>query len=373
MKVSIRQFMGKQHSWCVVGQNFAKYLIDLGHEVHIFSTDGIKHFPEELKLNLIGYVEEDQPQKVYGRLPDKEYDCQISYTCMKNFPVYLGNGNKNRFGIWCYEWSGENILPTGFAKNYKSCDKILSPSNYAKQIYIDSKIPEDHIVVLSHGIDENQFRNAKKINLKTNKKFKIFSNIIQNHLRKNIPGLLDAYGKAFTNKDDVCLVLKANMNPVKMQFEISTQQCLNNFYKKYSNHGEVRIITEYVTNIADLYYSCDAIFTMSNAEGFYFPGLEGLAVGKHSIAPAFGGQLDFLNSENSLLIDGRVTRANPLSMYWESKNNAKWFEPSISDAVDKLKYSYNNFEILNNRINTENILEKYSWKTITKDMLYLCV
>src|SRR5271154_5100488 len=111
-------------SWCVFGWAMASAFIEQGHEVHLFSTDGIAHLPPHLKNNLIGYVEENKPQTVHGRIPDLNYDCQISYTCMKNFPQYLKNGTKNRFGTWVFEWAGHNVLPNGFAKYYKACDVL---------------------------------------------------------------------------------------------------------------------------------------------------------------------------------------------------------------------------------------------------------
>ena len=107
---------------------------------------------------------------------------------------------------------------------------------------------------------------------------------------------------------------------------------------------------------------------------FFFPGLESIASGKLVIAPNWGGQIDFLNNDNSLLISGKETRANPKSMYWENKNNAIWFEPSIDDAVEKLKYAYNNFQNLNDKIKqqTPHIFQKYSWNNIANKISFLC-
>lgn len=373
MKILIKQFLGKNHSWSVVGWGIAQALIDAGHKIDLFSTDGIKHLPTNLKNNLIGYVEENNNSVVFGKIPDKDYDCQISYTCMINFQHYLSNGSKNRFGIWCYEWAGKNVLPNGFAKNYKYCDKLLAPSNFAKQVFIDSGVSDNNIYVIPHGISSNYINNST-IKLPTNKKFKILANIAQNHLRKNIPGLLRAYGKAFSKKDDVCLILKSKHKSPNAPFEISLQDCLNNFYKQYPNHAEIKIFSEFVEDISSLYRSIDATFTMANCEGFYFPGLESIASGKLAIAPNWGGQLDFLNNSNSLLIDGKESRANPKSMYWSSSPNAIWFEPSIEDAVDKLKYAYSNYETLNKSIddNKTSIYNEYNWGTISNKIIDLC-
>ena len=113
MKICWYGFLGKSHSWSIVGQNICRQLKKHGHEVDMFSTNGLEYFPKDLKENLKGFVEE-QHGLTYGQLNskidvclDKTYDMQLSYTALKNFPYYFKRGNKNRFGIWNYElWMG---------------------------------------------------------------------------------------------------------------------------------------------------------------------------------------------------------------------------------------------------------------------------
>lgn len=373
MKALIKQFLGKNHSWGVCGWGWADALINLGHEVHLFSTDGVEHLPIHLKNNLIGYTQENQP-KVFGRLPDQVYDMQLSFTSMKNFPLYLSSGSKNRFGVWVYEWAGINVLPQGFAKNYHFCDMLCPPSNFGKKIFIDSGVPEQHIKVIPHGINADEYKNTTTIKLSTHKSCKILCNIAQNHIRKNIPGMLEAYGRAFTEKDDVCLILKIKNSTSNSPFEVSIKDCLNAFYLKYPRHAEVKLFTEFINDMSALYRSVDVVFTLSHCEGFFFPGLESIASGKLVIAPNWGGQLDFLNDNNALLVNGQEARANPKSMYWESNPNAIWFNPSIEDAVDKLKYAYQNFEKLNEGIEQQKtiVYNQYDWKIIIQQFLQLC-
>ena len=374
MKILIRQFLGKNHSWAVCGWGIATSLIGLGHEVHLFSTDGIVHLPPHLKNNLIGYTEENNHSIVFGRMPDTNYDCQISYTCMKNFPAYLSHGTKNRFGIWVYEWQGHNVLPYGFAKYYKACDYLCAPSTFGKEVFVNSGIPGDAVKVIPHGINTKEYEGTSTIKLPTDKRCKILANIAQNHSRKNIPGLLEAYGRAFTNKDDVCLILKAKDKPVKSPFEVSLNSCLNNFNSKYPNHADIKVFSEFVEDISSLYRSIDIVYTLSFCEGFYFPGLEGIASGKMSIAPGWGGQLDFLNNTNTLLVDGKESRADPKSMYWESKPNAIWFQSSIEDAAEKLRQAYHNYPHINTEVEKQRtiVLARYSWNNIVSQFIQLC-
>lgn len=198
MKICWFGFLGKNHSWSIVAQNLSRELIKMGHHVDLFSTNGVQHFPEDLKPYLKGTMVEGQPItsanyiEVVGSKLDKKYDMQLSYTALRNFCDYFTRGDKNRFGIWNYETT---VLPKGFAKYYNCVDKVLPSSNFSKKIFTDNGMPEDKQVMIPHGIHLERFQNLGKYPLKTKKKYKILCNIAQPHLRKNIPGLFKAWGK----------------------------------------------------------------------------------------------------------------------------------------------------------------------------------
>lgn len=373
MKILIKQFLGKNHSWAVCGWNLATEFIKQGHQVDLFSTDGTKHLPSHLSPNLIGYTEENKPQ-IFGKSPEKNYDMQFSYTAMKNIPLHLSYGNKNRLNLWCYEFSGKNSLPYGFAKYYKSCDLILPPSTHAMKVFLDSGIPQSHLQVVPHGVEDSFINGTSIYPLKTNKKFKILSNIAQPHLRKNLPGILEAYGKAFTKQDDICLVLKIVRKPKEHPFEIDFNDVWNFFNQKYPNRAEVLIVDNFITDIASLYRACDAFFSMSNAESFLLPALEALACNKIVIVGEEGGQRDFCNQNNSLLISGTMVRADPKQMYWSSSPTAQMFQPDIDSAIEKLKFAYYNSNDLLKEFKPsfEEIKEKYTWKNAAIQILNLC-
>jgi glycosyltransferase involved in cell wall biosynthesis len=363
-------FAATNHSWAIVAQNICRALKELGHEVHIFSTNGVKHFPDDLKPNLRGYVEEGQTQ-LYGNLLDDQYDMQLSYTAFKNFDKYFLRGNKNRFGIWNYE---TDILPPAFAKMTKYVDKVLPSSNFSKYIFTKNGVPEDHQIVIPHGIRLDKFIRGNKFPLKTNKRLKILANIAQPHIRKNIPGLLSAYGKAFTKQDDVCLILKISRQTKNSPFEVDFQKLFSNFRDKYKNHADVEIIDTFIIDIEDLYNACDVVFTMTHAECFWMPGLEGFAANKIVVAPRYGGQLDYMNDDNSFLVDGKYCRAPIQMQYWSSSPYARMFDPSTDHASEILKNIYKNYDELLNKFspNIKKILPDYTWESIAKKILSLC-
>ena len=374
MKILMRQFLSCNHSWKIIGQSIARELISLGHNVDLFSTDGFDGVPDDLKPYVIGYSD-DKSNKIYGRIPDGNYDTAICYTAMKNFQAYMPETIKNKFGIWCFEYAGRNALPLGFAKCYKFVDKLLPPSNFAKQVFLDSGVPNDAMTVVPHGIDFNLIDIAEPYKLKTKKSTKILVHPLgQIHRRKNIPGMLDMYGKAFTKSDDVCLVLKIQDRPPKQPFELSFSDLYKNFTEKYKNHAEVEIIKEYIPNIFSIFKSCDIVFSASNCEAFGIPALEALSLGKINIAPKYGGFIDFLNDDNALLIDGKIVPAPPNYLYWTSKIGTEMFAPNIDHGVEQLRFAVKNKNQLLEKYksNIDVVREKYTWNNIVNQILGLC-
>jgi glycosyltransferase involved in cell wall biosynthesis len=372
MKVCMKQFFGACHSWSIVGQNIARSLIKQGHTVDLFSTNGNKYFPEDLRPNLIGYV--DEKNAIVGSNPGNDYEMSVSFTALKNMGSYLGHSPKNRFGIWCYEFAGKNALPNGFAKCYKDCDRLLPPSSFAKQVFLDSGIPSSAMTVIPHGINFDEVDAAIPYELKTKKNTKILVVIGQVHRRKNLQGLLDMYGKAFTNKDDVCLVLKVQDRPPTQPFELSFGEIYHTFHDRYKSHAEVEIIREFIPNMFSLYKVCDIVFTATFCEAFYIPGLESNALGLINIAPNYGGQVDFLNNDNSLLIDGKEFFVPIDHLYWHRKPGTIAFAPHIDDGIDKLRHAVENKSALLAKFksNIDIIRSKYNWDTITSQILNLC-
>ncbi len=358
MKVKIQQFLGQNHSWAIVGQNIARACIKKNYEVDLISTDGDKFLPEDLRP----YLKKEA---------QSNYDMQFSYTSLKNFQPYLSNGNRNRFGIWTYEFSGKNSLPTGFAKNYKFCDQIFPPSHFAKQVFMDSGIPESYMTVVPHGVSLQEINSASPYQLKNKKSFKILVNVAQLHKRKNIGGLLEMYGKAFSRKDDICLVIKVQDKKPEQIFELDFNEVIKKFKSSYPNHAEIEIIKEFIPNIYSLYKSCDAALSASHTEAFGMTALEAQATGLINIAPNYGGFVDFLNKDNSLLIEGKEFFVKPDMVYWSYQTGSKAFMPNIDSGVASLREAYNNASSLKKRAQdlAPACQESYSWEKVCNQII----
>lgn len=377
MKVCWFGFLGKNHSWSIVAQNISRELIKLGHQVDLFSTNGDQHFPEDLRPYLKGMLQEGQPVtpenyiELIGSKLEPVYDMQLSYTALRNFCQYFSRGDKNRFGIWNYETT---VLPKAFAKYGNCVDKVLPSSNFSKKIFTDNGMAEDHQVMIPHGIHLDRFQNLGKYPLKTKKKYKVLCNIAQPHLRKNLPGLMKAWGKAFTKADNVCLVLKISKKSPNPMFDVDFGSIFKNFRVNFPNHAEVEIIDTFITDIETLYNAVDVVMTMAHAECFWMPGLEAFAANKIVIAPRYGGQLDYMNDENSILIDGKLIRADNRMQYWEPSPYAAVFDPDPNQCATKLKDVIANYDDYLKKFSPKmkEILPDYSWTKVAEKLVALC-
>jgi glycosyltransferase involved in cell wall biosynthesis len=359
-KACLHQFLGNNHSWQVVGNNIARALLRTEYRVDLKSTNGYEYFPEDLKPNINENL-------------DNDYDLQISYTALKNFPYYLNHGTKNRIGIWNYETT---ILPPGFAKFHKYADIVCPSSQFAADIFTQNGIPKEKVVVLPHGINVEEYKNTDVYPLKTNKKTKILANIAQPHVRKNIDGLFEAFGKAFTKTDDVCLVCKISTKKSdKIQmFDVDFWKIWNEFQKKFSQHAEVEIITDFLPTMVPLYNAVDIVLSLTRAECFYLPGLEGMATNNIVIAPRWGGQLDFMNDFNSLLIDGKEIRAPKNMQYWVSSPYAVTFQPDTDDAAAKLQMAVTQKVSLLAKFapGMQEQIKRLTWDNVVAQIIGLC-
>jgi glycosyltransferase involved in cell wall biosynthesis len=357
MRIKIQQFLFyRPHSWADVGKFIGREFLRFNHDVEFISTDGFNK----------AYVPKFAEPYVKAK-PNGEYDLQLSYTAMQNFPYYLVNGKTNRFGIYNYDGS---ILPNHWVKYHQFVDKLLPSSEYAKRVFLDAKVPESKIEVVPHGVDVTDF-NVEPYKFKTKKTIKILNVCGQVHRRKNLPGILEAYGKAFTKKDDVCLILKVIDKKPEFKFEVLFKDIYNKWRSDNKNGPDVEIITQYVDSIESLFVACDIHFSLSNIECFHIPSLQSMAAGKLTIQSNYGGHVDFMNVNNSLLVDGVVERCPTSYQYWTPSSRAILFAPNKNDAAEKLRYAVNNYDSLMEKFVPEmkKTVDRYTWANVANKIL----
>lgn len=379
-KLNIRTYTWMQGglSWAYVMERLMTAFEELGHNSFIVSTNGVKDagIDEKRILKSVLGLQQFGPGK-------KAIDIDLTYTVPQNFPQRFLPNSKYKCAIYNYEtWPGWNKQWKQF---YNLVDFYFPSSNFSAEIFHINGIPAEKTFVIPHGVDTKLFNsNIQPVKLNTKKKFK-FVSVVAPHYRKNIDVMLEAYCRAFTASDDVCLVLKtkvykhsdgmydAQKNPNgRKPFEIVLGDLFKDLHKRYGkNIPEIEVLNGHVDNVASIYNACDCHITTTGSEGFGMPMLESMACGLLNIAPNYSGQLDFMNKENSLLINTKMRLARPEEQYWAYNAGAKIGQPNTDHTAELMIKAYKEKDLLLKQFNPamSKIVEQFSWTSAAQKII----
>jgi glycosyltransferase involved in cell wall biosynthesis len=174
----------------------------------------------------------------------------------------------------------------------------------------------------------------------------LFYSIFQWTPRKNPEGLLKTYWATFTGNDKVALLLKtygADNSP-KEQERIRTIIKELKHNQPLAHYPKVVLVNSLLSNeqIHALHAQGDCFVLPHRAEGFGMPLLSSMVHGKPCISTNFSGNLEFMNKDNSYLLDRFMT---PVSDMWWCKwyeGDMWWAEPDRKQLSDYMLYVYNN-------------------------------
>lgn len=360
MNIRSESMLGTEHSWAITMRNLLQQFQDQGHKLYLKTINGKEMIPKNLSARLDRDI----------NIPDID----ICYTAPKNFGLRFKPKAKKKMAIYNYESS---ILPQKWRTEIRHLDFVLPSSNFSKEIFIAGGWPESKCVVIPHGINLNEYSNKDKYKLQTNKSFK-FLNISIPHYRKNIDVLLDAYYAAFSSEDDVCLILKSKIFPNNHKyfvFEADIRKIIVSAQEKHKNKvgglPQLELITERLDSIIPLYNACDVLVNTASSEGFGLPLLEALAADKIVIAPNCTGHLDFLNTNNAILVDYKEIDATPQYQYWIPTSGAKTYKPLSEDLSQKMLDVYKNHNDYKQKHNEERlrVIQEFTWENAAKKIL----
>lgn len=181
----------------------------------------------------------------------------------------------------------------------QSVDEIWVSSEYTKQGYVRSGIPSERVFVFPLGFDPEIYHpEGPRLAIKTNKRFK-FLFVGGTIYRKGIDKVLEAYAKSFTDKDDICLVIKDH--GTKTHYQGQTQIAQIQALQSTPNAPEILYMDNEMSpsQLAALYRSCDCLVHPYRGEGFGLPILEAMACGLPPIIPNLGPAVEYTTESSS--------------------------------------------------------------------------
>lgn len=207
-------------------------------------------------------------------------------------------------------------------------------------------VDPDKIRVVPHGVDPALYRpDGPRLDLATAKGFR-FLFVGGVSLRKGSDVLLEAYARAFTAADDVCLVIKDHSDDLFYREDHARDRIGQ--LREDPTAPEILHLDEFLPegDLTALYRSCDVGVFPYRAEGFCMPILEAMACGIPAIAPEFGACLDFCGADTSYLMKVRRIRA-PVSRrfsvalgFQEEIAEVDFCEVPVSRLVDALRSTW---------------------------------
>ncbi|MEW6447591.1 MAG: glycosyltransferase [Bacillota bacterium] len=246
--------------------------------------------------------------------------------------------------IWIQPWE-YGSLPVEWAR-FAATDQVAEiwvPSSFVRDCYVQSGVDPGKVFVVPNGVNTAVFNlQVTPLALPTLKSFK-FLFVGGTIPRKGPDVLLEAYLRAFSAKDDVCLVVKdfgtdsfyrgqgigPEIEKLRQQKDAPEVLYLNNSFRE--------------AEMAGLYRACDCLVHPYRGEGFGLPVAEAMACGLPVIVTNYGACLDFCHPGNALLIDAKVVPATEKRAgSFETVGYPYWAEPDAEHLAHLMRSVYEN-------------------------------
>lgn len=301
-----------------------------------------------LKISLINNFVDDNADK------EKEFENKMSNkyiynvnlfhiipgTAFNKMLVQQGIGKlKGRYNIAYWMFELEDI-PLSWQKSIKYVNEIWTPSKYAANAF--KKVSSVPVYTIPYGIkaEINNNLTRKDFNIPEDKFVFLAMYCSWSTIeRKNPLGVIDAYCKAFGDNDNTCLVIKGSYTEPK-EIELLKEKTKN--IKNFIFIDEI-MPKENVNSLISL---CDVFVSLHRSEGFGLVMAESMLLGTVCIATNYSANVDFMNKNNSCLVDYKMISANAelLDVYTEDK---KWADPDIKQASYYMKKLYSDKRFYN--------------------------
>jgi glycosyltransferase involved in cell wall biosynthesis len=218
-------------------------------------------------------------------------------------------------------------------------DEVWVPSNFVRSAFLEAGIPPERVAVVPNGVEVKLYRpNARKVKLNTRKSFR-FLFVGGPFWRKGFDILLEAYGKVFTARDDVSLVVKS---APEFWSDAGTKQLAE--FRSRPGAPEIIPIVRSLDQVrmAGLYATCDCLVHPYRAEGFAMCVAEGMASGLPVIVTGLGGTTDFCNIQTAFLVPANLRQMNKKQLDNEpTLDYPTYAEPELDGLVDWMRHVYN--------------------------------
>ncbi len=181
--------------------------------------------------------------------------------------------------------------------------------------------------------------------------------------RKNPMAVIKAFQQAFSAEEQVGLVIKT-------MYAESFSQEYDALQIAISQDDRIHLIDKLLTpsEVAGLQQSCDSFISLHRAEGFGMNIAEAMALGKPVIATNYSGNLQFMNKQNSLLVDYDLVPIKKGEFF--CYKDQYWAEPKIEQAAKHMRQLVDDLDLAANlaQAGAKTIKQSFSPEALGKQM-----
>jgi glycosyltransferase involved in cell wall biosynthesis len=160
--------------------------------------------------------------------------------------------------------------------------------------------------------------------------------------RKNPEGAIKAFLEAFPDKENAVELIIKTINGAK-----HPQQYIE-LLEMAQTDRRIHVINKTMlrNEMLNLINNCDSLVSLHRAEGFGLGLAEAMLLGKPVIATGYSGNMDFMNSENSCVVDyNLIPVEEDYYPFWPGQH---WAEPDCQQAAMYMKKLYEDVEYRQN-------------------------
>lgn len=227
-----------------------------------------------------------------------------------------------RVGIWGWE---TNTIPERWQRAFALVDEIWVYSRFmAENIGAAAPVP---VVALPPPVTAPaQAAAPLRLGVADGFLFLFVFDYLSTIQRKNPVGLIEAFKTAFAPGEGPQLLIKTINGPLR---PLAEEEVL------WAAHGrpDVHVIDRSLTaeQLNGVMAACDCYVSLHRSEGFGLTMAEAMAIGKPVIATGYSGNVDFMNAENSYLVDYTIGRVGPECEIYPPEG--EWAQPSVEHAA----------------------------------------
>lgn len=232
------------------------------------------------------------------------------------------------------------LLPPDWQRNLRLVHSIWCPSSFAAEAFRQATDNPVHVVPYCVEPPKGIVPDRQRFGI-TDDTFAVLTAV---HLgsgltRKNPLGAIQTFRSAFKNDRNAVLLVKVS------QADFYPDR-LGEIEQAFQGASNIRLIQETLTdqNYWKLLASVDAVLSLHRSEGFGIVPAQAMAIGKLAIATGWSGNMDYMNSENSLPVDYSLVPVQDQEGNYRA-DGQKWADPDIGHAAALLRQAADDHDL----------------------------